>query len=115
MSRRIGYLSPDIEDRMMEARRGRSSRTGRFVHRSEMDDRYDDRERRYGEGERFERRGGNYGRMDEYDRRDEYRDRRDYRDDDRMDGYSRRSRRGERSEYQQDERRRGRDDRDGYD
>ena len=99
MARMIGFRPPD-EDYDEEARRGRSSRTGRYT-RMEMDDEYEGRERgRYGEGERFERRGG-------------YRSR--YDDDERMGGYeSRRGGRGYRSRME--EGRRGReDDDDGYD
>lgn len=101
MANLIGFRPPE-DDGMYEARRGRSSRTGRFT-RSEMEGEYGMHERRYGEGMRFERRG-EYGRYDGDDR--EYR-MREY-------GYEgRRGGRGTRSEM--DEGRRGYDDRDGYD
>ena len=95
MARMIGFRPPE-EDSYEEARRGRSSCTGRYT-RMGYDDEF---ESRYGEGERFERRGG-------------YRSR--YDDDERMGGYdSRRGGRGYRSRM--DEGRRGReDDDDGYD
>lgn len=94
MARMIGFRPPE-EDYYEESRRGRSSRTGRYT-RMGYDDEY---EGRYGEGERFERRGG-------------YRSR--YDDDERMGGYDSRRGRGYRSRM--DEGRRGReDDDDGYD
>ena len=94
MARMIGFRPPE-EDSYEEARRGRSSRTGRYT-RMGYDDEYEDR---YGDGVRFERRGGYRSRYD----------------DERMGGYdSRRGGRGYRSRM--DEGRRGReDDDDGYD
>lgn len=98
MSRRMGYLSDEIEDSMMTESRRRSGRTGRFV-RSRMDD-YDEQSRRGGR-ERMERRSGYSNRMD----------------DERMESYdfdSRRRGRGYRSEMRESEGRHG-SDRDGYD
>lgn len=92
MSRRMGYLSDDIEDRMTENRR-RSSRTGRFMNRR-MDDDGRDWESR-------DRRRGYESRMD-----DERMGDRDY-------DYRRRGR-GYRSEMRDDDGRHG-SDRDGYD
>lgn len=98
MSRRMGYLSDDIEDRMMEEGR-RSGRTGRFVR-----SRYDD------DDVRMERR-----RSSRMERRRDYDSRFD--EDERMGGYGyegRRRGRGYRSEMRDDDGRRG-SDRDGYD
>ena len=105
MANMIGFRPPEDERWEEESRRGRSSRTGRYT-RMDYDGEYESRERRYGDGERFERRG-EYGRYDGDDR--EYR-MRDY-------GYGDRRMGRERMEYGRSEResRRGIDDRDGYD
>lgn len=95
MSRRMGYLSPDFDEDMMEEAR-RSGRTGRFV-RSRYDDDEERMERR--RSYRMARRRG-YGDMD----------------DERMGGrdYEYR-RRGYRSEMRDDSDSRRGSDRDGYD
>lgn len=97
MARMIGFRPPGEDYDYEESRRGRSSRTGRYT-RMGYDDEY---EGRYGEGERFERRGG-------------YRSR--YDDDERMGGYEgRRGGRGYRSRMDEGRRSRYDDDDDGYD